>query len=93
MPTPPFAEVDHPSVTAVDLPDRPPQPIGRPGHGDQMDMIGHQAVRQNLNLKGASPFRNKIEVALTVLVMEEGLLASISPLSDVMGKAGCDNTC
>jgi hypothetical protein len=73
----------------MDLSDRPPQSIARLGHGDQMDMIGHQAVRQNLDLDGAAP-RKKVEVALIVPVTKECLLAAATTLGDVMGKARCD---
>jgi hypothetical protein len=93
MTTPPFAKVDHARVTAMDLSDRLSQSIARLGHGDQMDMIGHQAVRQNLDLDGAATLCKKADVALIVLVTKERLLAAVATLGDVMGRAKCDNTC
>jgi hypothetical protein len=93
MTTPPLAKVDHARVTAMDLSDRPSQSIARLGHGDPTDMIGHQAVRQNLDLDGAAPLRKKAGVAVIVLATKERLLAAVTTLGDVMGKARCDNTC
>jgi hypothetical protein len=93
MTTPPLAKVDHARITAIDLSDRPSQSIARLGHGDPTDMIGHQAVRQNLDLDGAAPPCKKAEVALIVLVTKERLLAAVTTLGDVMGKARWDNTC
>jgi hypothetical protein len=91
VPTPPFAEVDHARISAVDLSDRPPESVRRLGHGDEMDVIGHEAIRQNLDFKGAAPLSKKFEVALVILITEKGRLSSISTLSDVMGKTWCDD--
>jgi hypothetical protein len=91
VPTPPFAEVDHARISPVDLSDRSPESVRRLGHGDEMDVIGHEAIRQNLDFKGAAPMCKKFEVALVILITEKGRLSSISTLSDVMGKTWCDN--
>jgi hypothetical protein len=61
------------------------------GHGDEMDVIGHEAIRQNLDFKGAAPPGKKFEVALAILITEKGRLSSISTLRDVMGKTWCDD--
>jgi len=58
-----------------------------------MDMIGHEAVRQDLDLEDAAPFSHEFKVALVICVTKERLLSPVSALSDVMGKARCDNTC
>jgi hypothetical protein len=60
-------------------------------HGDEMDVIGHEAIRQNLDFKGAAPLSKKFEVALVILITEKGRLSSISTLNDVMGKTWCDD--
>jgi hypothetical protein len=58
-----------------------------------MDMIGHQAVRQDLNLVSAAPFCHQFQVVLVVFVTKKRLLPAVSPLSDMMGKTRGDNSC
>jgi hypothetical protein len=52
---PALPEAEHARVTAVDLADRPCQAIGRLRNRDQVDMIGHQAIRPDLDRVGATP--------------------------------------
>jgi len=86
-------EVDHASVTAVDLSDRPSQTIGRLRNRYQMDMIGHQAACQDLNLVSAAPFSHQFQVVLVIFVAKKRLLPAVSPLSDMMRKTRGDNSC
>jgi hypothetical protein len=91
MPTPSLTEVDHARVTTVSLSDSPPQTIGRLRYRYQMDMIGHQAIRQDLDLEGVAPLCHELEIALVIFVTKERLLPAVSTLSDVMGTARYDN--
>ncbi len=68
-----------------------PGSVRRLGHGDERDGIGHEAIRQNLDFKGAAPLSKKFEFALVILNTEKGRLSSISTLSDVMGKTWYDD--
>jgi hypothetical protein len=56
-------------------------------------MIGHQAIRQDLDLESVAPLCHEFDVALVIFVTEKLLLPTVSALSDVMRKARCDNTC
>jgi hypothetical protein len=67
--------------------------IGRLRYCYQMDMIGHQAIRQDLDLESVAPLCHEPDVALVIFVTKERLLPAVSSLSDVMRKARCDNTC
>jgi hypothetical protein len=58
-----------------------------------MDMIGHQAIRQDLDLESVAPLCHELDVALVNFVAEKSLLPAVSALSDVMRKSWCDNTC
>jgi hypothetical protein len=58
-----------------------------------MDMIGHQAIRQDLDLESVAPFCHELDVALVNFVTEKRLLPAVSALSDVMRKARCDYLC
>ncbi len=66
MPAPTLAEVDRTRVTAMDLADRASQSVGRVRNCDKMDMIGHQAVRPDLDLAGGAPLRHQLQVALVI---------------------------
>jgi hypothetical protein len=67
--------------------------IGRSRYSYQMDMVGHQAMRQDLDLESVAPLCHELDVALVISVTESRLLPAVSALSDVMRKARCDNTC
>jgi hypothetical protein len=56
-----------------------------------MNMVGHQAVSQDLDLVGASPFPHQFDVPLVILIAEKRLLSTVSSLSDVMRQTRCDN--
>jgi hypothetical protein len=58
-----------------------------------MDMIAHQAMRQDLELESVAPICHELDVTLVIFVTEKRLLPAVSALSDVMRKAKCDNTC
>ena len=77
----------------MSLADRAPQSVGGLRHGDQMDMVGHQAVRPDLNLLGTAPLRHQFAGSLVVLVAKERLLPTVPALGDVMRKTRYDNTC
>jgi hypothetical protein len=77
----------------VGLSDSPSQTIGRLRYCYQMDMIGHQAIRQDLDLERVAPLCHELDVALVIFVTEKRLLPAVSALSDVIRKARCDNTC
>jgi hypothetical protein len=67
--------------------------MGRLRYCYQMDMIGHQATRQDLDLESVAPLCHELDVALVIFVTKKRLLPAVSALSDVMRKARCDNTC
>jgi len=93
MPPPAFAEVDVARVTPVCLADPPPQPVLVLGHGDQVNVVGHQAVSPDGHSALFTPLRHQIDVRLIVLLREERLLPPIPPLRHVMRVAGNNNSC
>ena len=74
------------------LSDSPSQAIGRLRYCYQMDVIGHQAIRQDLDLDSVAPLCHELDV-LVIFVTEKRPLSAVSAMSDVMRKARCDNTC
>src|SRR6516165_51984 len=93
MAAPSLVKVDHACVAAMDLADGESQSVGRLWDRDQMDMVRHQAVRQDLDLVSAAPLPHKLQVTLIILVANERRLPTVSTLSDVVGQARCDDTC
>ena len=75
------------------LADGPTQTVRGPGHGDQVDVIGHEAVRPDFNLLGKAELGHQLQVAEVILVAEKRLLPSVSPLCDVVRQTRGDDTC
>jgi hypothetical protein len=46
-----------------------------------MDMIRHQAIRQDLDLESVAPLCHEFDVALAILVTKRSLLSALSALS------------
>ena len=67
------------------LADGPSQSVLGPWHRNQVDVIGHQAVGPYFDAAFSAPLGHQTDVGGVVLIMEEGLLPTISPLRNVMG--------
>jgi len=93
MASPPLAEVDHPGVTPMGLTDRPAQPVGRVRNSDQMNVVGHQRIRPNLNVMGAARLTHQFQVELVILVTKESRLATVAPLGDVVRQTRYNHSC
>jgi hypothetical protein len=61
-------------------------------HGNQMNMVGHQAIGQHLNLMLVGVLFKPCQVNLSILIGEKDTLTSIAALRDVVGKAGKDGS-
>ena len=57
-------------------------------YGEQMDVIGHQAVGPNLDPFLAAPPGHQLDVSRVVVLAEERLLTSVAALRDVVGQPG-----
>jgi hypothetical protein len=55
---------------------------------DDVDMVGHQAVTQDLKAILESMLSQQGEVKLAILIREEDILTVVTALGDVMGEAG-----
>ena len=64
--------------------------VGR--HSDKVDMVWHEAVAPYVHGEMCAPFAHESEVGLIVVVGEEGLKASITPLGDMMWQAGSNGS-
>ena len=86
VPSPAFPEIDHARVATMRLAQRVTQTelIGR--DQDQVYMIRHEAVDQNLRATRATGHREQSPILGVVLVAKKGLLASITALGHMMRK-------
>lgn len=58
------------------------------GHADHVNVIGHQAVAQNIERKSCTVVPEQIEVHAAVVFHEEHALTIVAPLGDVVRQAG-----
>ena len=68
------------------------QAIGRTWHDDQMDVIRHQAVGENLDSVPGREGAQQGQVRVPVVVAEEDRATAVAPLGDVMRYAWDDDT-
>ena len=60
------------------------------GVDDQMDMVGHEAIRINLAAKPGFPFLKCVEIKEVVVVTGKNDLTIMPPLNDMVGEVGDD---
>src|SRR5688572_5192283 len=61
--------------------------VGIRGHGDEMHMVRHQAVREDLEPMPPGMRVQEAQVRLWIALFEENVLAVIPPLRHMMGDA------
>ena len=71
---PALAEVDHAGVAAVDLAHCQPQRFRRLGHGDEMHVVGHEAIGPDGHPTLFTPLRHELDVGSVVILAEENPL-------------------
>lgn len=85
VPFPAPAEVDHSSVPAMGFAEGVPQPEFVRRNHNEMHVIGHAAIGQNVHSATAAVFGEQPRVLRIVLVREERFLAAIAPLGHMVG--------
>jgi hypothetical protein len=88
VPAPPFAKIDAARVTPMSFADDLAQGVFRGRHGNQMNVVGHEAIASNLNPPLTAPSRHQLQLRLIIVVPEKGLLATIATLRGVVGHSG-----
>ena len=88
--TPFFAEI-HPSrITPMGFANGPPQRLFRCRHGDQVDVIRHQAVAPNLDALFAAPVGHQFHIGGIVFLVEKRPLSTVAALGHVVRHARND---
>ena len=97
---PPLPEESYPSMAPVNclciglvgLAESRGQACRPERHGDEMDMVVHQAIGPYGQAGDVPPLLQKAEIVGFVIVREENVLAAIAALHDVMGNPGNDDS-
>ena len=85
-----LSQVDHSSIASMRFTDSPCQAVRFIGDGDQMDMIGHQAIREKMYSKPARLFLEQMKVFFPVVVLEKNIHGSNAPLHNMVWISGND---
>lgn len=93
VPAPLLAEVDASRVASMGLANGPAQSILRGRNGDEVDVIGHEAVGPDLNPAFAAPLGHQLQIGDVVLLAEKRLLPTVPPLRDVMRITRYNHSC
>jgi hypothetical protein len=59
---PAFPEVDHPCITPMGFTDRALQTIFFIRNGNNVNVVGHQAIRSNLYTMTIAPFGHQVNI-------------------------------
>ncbi len=91
MPNVPFLimrPIDALSIAHVKRLEHPLQSIVGCRNGNQVNMIGHEAIRKHFNLAFIAIFLEPQQICFAIFVGEKDVIAPISPLRYVMGYSG-----
>jgi hypothetical protein len=95
MPPPLFTEIDAPGVPPMCLANGTSKPLRVGGHGNEVNMVRHQAPGPDGDVIGTAPLRHQIDIGEVIVVAKKGLLTAIPPLGDVVWEArdyySCDS--
>ena len=86
MPPPAFAKIDAPCIAPVRLAYGLPEGRLGFGNGDQVDVIGHQAIGPYRHAIMGAPFGHQVLVGPVILITEETVLTPVAPLGHMMRK-------
>lgn len=93
MTAPFFTNIDMAGVTSMGFTNCPGKAGLIPGHGDEVNMVGHQTIRPDVHLITDTPLRHELYVKLIVFIFEKSWLPAITPLDDMVGVPRRDYPC
>ena len=83
-----LAGMDGTGIAAMKGRQRPAQAVLILRGQDQVNMVGHEDPRPDVNIGGPAVLREQVAIEAIIGVAEEGLLAAVATLSHMMGEAG-----
>lgn len=84
------ARVDIASIMAMHEPEGPPQSVHIFRHGDDVDMVGHQAIGPDRHARLPRGLRQQIEIQRIIVIFKKRPLPPVTTLRDVMRDARQD---
>jgi hypothetical protein len=84
-------QVEIARIVGVRAPHDASQGTGAVGHGDQVDVIAHQAVGPDAQVVAFRVAAEQVEIELAIQVSCENVLAGVAALGHLMRQAGDDN--
>jgi len=84
MPGPSVPAIDVLGIAHVQRLENPLQPVFVRRYRDEMNMICHQALSQDIGSILVAVLRKEIQVSVTILVKEDYLLPAVASLSNMM---------
>ena len=85
------ARIDIAGIAAMSIRKGRAQAVLVRWHGDEVDVIGHEAVAPSLRPRPDGCLAQQVDVERVVSVLKEDATAPISTLGDVVGEAGDNN--
>ncbi len=85
------ADVEPAGVVVVSEADGAGESLGRGGGGDDVDVVGHEAIAEDIDLVSGGVLLKEFEVDFAVSVGEEDVLAVVAALGDVVRAVGDDD--
>jgi hypothetical protein len=80
-------------MLAMDFLEQRVKARGRRGYCDQVNVIQHQAIRNDLDVVLCGPFAKQSKVRVLISRTKEHLLAVVAPLRDVVRQSGKYESC
>ena len=93
MPTPALARVDKACVAPVGFGEGPRKAGLVRRHGNDVNMVRHQAISPDPGLRPLAPSCEEIKIGAIILIGEEGSLTPVAALRDVMRHVRNDKSC
>jgi hypothetical protein len=93
MALPAFLKINISCIPAMCFPYGFMQAYLRFRHSNEMYMVGHQAVRPDLDPAAGTPLGHQMQIFMIIGFTKEGLHPSVSALCNMVGYAWSNNPC
>ena len=87
----PHPRIDEARIAPVRLAERKCQPVLGRRHQNEMDMVGHEAIRPHRDAGLGGALGEQVAIQCVVAVLEEDFLPPVATLGDMVGMVGHDD--
>ena len=93
MTLPFLTKIDVPCIATMSLSHRVTEAVGLLGNSNEMDVIGHEAIRPNLNFMSPAGIGDQGDIFPIIVVAEKSLHTAVPPLRNMVGYARHNDPC